>query len=487
MITMPRLAMSFLAALSPLAALAGLAAHAAAQGGGFTANDVILSCPAAQGISSTSGAILRCDPATGATSLFVDLFSTQQMPGSAVFDSYRQRVVFSADPGSTVDPIRIWFADGAGALQDAGVGTLTWHSMAPTGDGRIYARDVNVAGGAFKYLDATGSVRVLLDAAGAAPFAIGGLPSYDVRGMIYDTFTNALFVASSEVACAGGLPGRINVVKLPLSGDGKRVAGTVSCAQFNVSPSGATPTGWSRLPDGMLLLGADTNSNDAEPRLLSVDPETLTISIFASNGPYTGAAASNAACWSTAVGKALIFDTFSDVLRAFSLGGSGGGAVISTSIPISSSGSSGESPTMFEVPASPCSGGWIAHGAGLAGAGAIVPTLSGGGCPEQGGALFTILMTSAVGGAHGALFIGLTPGALPFKGGTVHMGSVLLTINLVAGGASGVAGVGGLLLPAAIPALPALSGASVFLQSGWSDAAALHGVSLSNGLELEIG
>jgi hypothetical protein len=468
-----------------LVACSVVARPASAQGAGFQAGELFIYSAAAQGISSTSGAILRCDPLTGATSEFVDLFFSQQQPGAAVYDPYRQRVVLSAGLFSVSDPLKLWFADGTGVVQDSGAGSLQWHSMAPTGDGRIYARDVNSFTGAFKYLDAAGAVHVLMDAAGAAPFAIDGLPTFDARGMIYEAGTNALFTTSNQT-CAGGVAGRINVIKLPLSADGARVAGPVTCAQFEVSTSGETPAGISRMPGGSLLVGVDSNSNSAEPRLLTVDPVTLAITPFATNGSYIGAAASNAACWSSALGKAVILDTFVDTLRAFAAGSTGEGTLIATSIPLSSGGSSGETPAIFEVAADPCAGGWIGYGAGLAGAGGIVPTLTGAGCPEPGSAI-TISMGSIVGGASGVMFLGLAPGALPFKGGTVHLAGVLLTFPLAVGGAPGIAGAGSLVLPVVVPANPALPGLSVFLQNGWSDGAAVKDVSLSNGLQIQFG
>ena len=377
------------AGLASLASVAALAPDAAAQGGGFIANEIFVYNAAAQGISSNSGAVLRCDPVTGATSLYVDLTFSQQQQGSAAFDPYRQRVVFCASLAAA-DPFKLWFADGAGTVQDSGLGSQTFHSLAPVGDGRIYLRDVNTATGPLKWIDAAGALHVLLGASGPAPFSIDGLPTYDVGGMLYDAGTNALLVASRST-CSGGTAGKIYVRKLPLSADGTRVVGSVGCGEFEVSPSGEVSAGISRLPAGLMLLGVDTNSNDQEPRLLVLDPVTLALGVFASNGSYTGAAATNASCWSTALGKGLILDTFVDTLRAFPFGASGGGTVIATSMPVSSDGSSGETPAMFEIPFSACSGGWIAYGKGLAGKGAFVPTLTGTGCPEPGSA-FTLTL-----------------------------------------------------------------------------------------------
>jgi Tol biopolymer transport system component len=130
-------------------------------------------------------------------------------------------------------------------------------------------------------------------------------------------------------------------------------------------------------------------------------------------------------------------------------------------------------------------GGWTAYGAGLAGAGGFVPSLLGTGCPLPG-ALITLHVEHAVGGAGGTLFVGLGPAALPFKGGSLLVSPILQAVIGV-GGTPGAPGAGGLVLPALLPATPTLSGVSLFLQAAFSDAAAVKDVSLTQGLEMEIG
>lgn len=168
-----------------------------------------------------------------------------------------------------------------------------------------------------------------------------------MRVMAYDAGTNALFVASvaaSLSACPGGTTAALNVRKIPLSRDGARVDGAVTCVQVTVDPSGTvTPVGWSRAPSGQLLLVADTNSSAQQPRMMPVDPVTFAISAYASNGSYTGAAATSGGTSSTARGEVVIVDTFFDVLRAYSLGSAGNGTVIAPSMPISSAGAAARS------------------------------------------------------------------------------------------------------------------------------------------------
>lgn len=96
-------------------------------------------------------------------------------------------------------------------------------------------------------------------------------------------------------------------------------------------------------------------------------------------------------------------------------------------------------------------------------------------------------LSNAVGGATAALFVGLAKSAVPFYGGTFHVGALQLAVPFAVGETGGVAGAGSLALPATLPAIPALSGASIFLQAAFADATAVFGVSLTQGLELEIG
>jgi len=115
-----------------------------------------------------------------------------------------------------------------------------------------------------------------------------------------------------------------------------------------------------------------------------------------------------------------------------------------------------------------------------------VPGLFGSTCPQPG-ALVTLHLDNIVGGASGALFLGLTSAAVPFKGGSFRVGSLFLTLNLAVGGVSGVPGAGALNLPAALPANPALTGLSIFMQGAFNDNAAVQKVSLTQGVQMTIG
>ncbi|HTE06446.1 MAG TPA: hypothetical protein VK824_09635 [Planctomycetota bacterium] len=491
-----------LARLVPLclSALLGLGALVSAQGGGFHAGELFVYTGGLTSPGYTGPGILRVDPVSGASSVFVPLWSTLDDVGAMAFDPYRQRLVFGAALAG-VDPspvMYLWLADGSGQLVNLTKDTLPavqFSALAPAKDGRIYCRTTHDTTKPFRFLDASNQLRVLYASDGVTPMAIDGNANYLVNGMIYDAATNALFIASTTPA--PGFPlAAVNVRKLPLSADGSRVIGPVGNATFEISPnppdqsSWETPRGWSYGPGGKLVLNILCIDDEVLPRLLLVDPVTSAISVWASDGeeqPATGLgwSTTTGAAYTTALNKVVVADYWNIKLRAYAQGATGGpGTVIATS-PAAVNGN-GYYVNVTAVPPDACSGGWIAYGTGLAGKGGIVPKLTGGGCAEPG-APITLAVSDAVGGASAMLFIGLAKVALPFKGGTFHVGTLLLSAGLPLGGAPGAVGAGSFSLPTSLPAIPSLTGASLFLQAGIGDAAAAHGVALTQGLELEIG
>ncbi len=465
-----------------------------AQGGGFDAGEVFV-YNLVQSPGYSGSGILRVDPLTGTSSVFVQTSGVFQPSGEAMaFDPYRQRLVFSAPIGNPT--IHLWFADGAGNLQNVTSGQypigIYLTSIAPTHDGRIYC---SAAGSPnpLLYFDAANILRVLYDSDGITPMMIDGNASYSINGTIHDAATNSLFVASTQPA--PGFPEwAVNVRKLPLSADGSRVVGPVGNVQFEVSPnpwpwtSGETPVGWSRGPNGQLVLCILSVDYVIMPRMLLVDPATSAISVWGSNGddqPPTAYANTAAGAYSSVLNKVVVIDSFHATLRAYAQGSAGGPGTVITTSPASLGGILTH-PGMTSVPPSACDGGWIAYGLGLEGAGNLVPKLTGTGCPERGSAI-ALNLSNAVGGANAALFVSLSSGAQPFYGGTFHLGSVALMLAFPLGGAPGLAGAGSISLPAVLPPIPALSGTSIFLQAAIGDAAAVKNVSLTQGLEIEIG
>ena len=116
---------------------------------------------------------------------------------------------------------------------------------------------------------------------------------------------------------------------------------------------------------------------------------------------------------------------------------------------------------------------WSDVGPGLAGI-AGVPALAGTGTLEAGSAV-GISLTSAKASSPAVLFLSLASSPVPFKGGTLITFPLLFTATLAtdAGGAIPLM----FAWPAGVPAAT-----TIFFQYAVQDAAAVYGVSLSNGL-----
>jgi len=124
------------------------------------------------------------------------------------------------------------------------------------------------------------------------------------------------------------------------------------------------------------------------------------------------------------------------------------------------------------------------YGAGLAGTGGSVPTLTGSGGTADSEA-FSIDLANGLGGASSILFVGLDQASLPAFGGTFHVDNAVLTLNRKLSGLAGVAGAGGFSLGGSFSD-PTLVGQSVFLQAVVIDAGAAQGLALSEGLHLFV-
>lgn len=478
-----------LSSKSFVAACALLVGRAFAGDGGFDPGKLFLQNPALTGLSSVDGALIGIDPLTGAANMLVDQFATPSFVGACAYDRFRDRILFSAKIGSLAQPLRLYSVDAFGNPTPIGFNDDPIASIAPAHDGRIYLRRIYSPTGQIQFLDASNNLRTLLDAAGTAPFVLTGSATISYSAMVYHETSNALLVATGPggfSACSGGAATGVTVRRLPLSADGTRVIGPISCNEFDVSPSGETIVGFSFMSNGHALLVVDTNTNSVESRMLEVDPDTLAITPFASNGNYIGAAATSAGTWSTALDRAVILDSGSDVLRSFGKSESGVGTIVPSSIQPSSVNGSGEAATLIEIPTAPCLGQLHGYGVGKAGKGGFVPALGASGCPIPGGTL-TISLGSVVGGANGMLFVGTAKAAQPFAGGTLLVFPTQLALPLSMPGAIGVAGDGNVSFPATLPDEPALSGMSLFVQGVFADSAASAGAALSAGLEITLG
>jgi len=129
------------------------------------------------------------------------------------------------------------------------------------------------------------------------------------------------------------------------------------------------------------------------------------------------------------------------------------------------------------------------YGAGVAGAGGLVPLLSSsGGAPRLGNPDYTVELSNGLGGAVAPVMLGFGAGALPFKGGVLLIdltAGPFLLFNLPLSGPAGVPGAGSFSLPAAVPVDPVIVGFSIYVQFFVPDPSVpLFGLAFSNGLQI---
>ena len=322
-----------------------LLAPAALAQASFQPGDLFLYNPAFQGPSSSSGAIARIDPSTGQVSVFLDLVTSSSGNQQLAYDSWRDQLIFFG--GFVPNENRVWLADAAGNLTDLGLAVSsgpTLGNFSPRGDGIVYFRGHN-APLQISYFDAANTVQTLLDASGTAPYAFPPGANTIVR-MAYDAPTNSLVVAITNNLgiCPGGSNQAVNLWRIDLSPDGTRAL-SESCTQYDLNPGqfSGVPVGLATGLQGDLILHVDDNVGGLLPRMARIDVATLTVTPFASSlfGP------TSAGCYSQTLGKAVVFDSFADELRAFSEGQAGVGSTIATGV--STPGGLGVKATLIEV------------------------------------------------------------------------------------------------------------------------------------------
>ncbi|HKX46476.1 MAG TPA: hypothetical protein VJP77_07220, partial [Planctomycetota bacterium] len=335
------------ARLAAVLALPTVALPAAAQSGGFAGGDLALFTPALNGISSSSGGLALVGVLSGTVTEPYAFWTTPSASDACAYDPFRDRLVFAA-AFQNGDPVELWAGDAAGVAQKLLAASGAVRVLAPAGDGRVF---FNWNGGPFaaiSWLDAADQLHVLMDASGTAPWTHGN--GNVLIHLEYDEHANALLLASGSfaLACSGPAASALTVRRLDLSADGTRVVGE-SCASFDVDPMGGeVPVGLARIDPEAFLLTVDTNSNQAQPRLLRVTVDPLGVEVYSSTD-YFGSAATNAGTYSHTLGRAVLLDTGNDVLRTYAPGQGGAGSVLPTSSPLSPAGSSGEAATLVEI------------------------------------------------------------------------------------------------------------------------------------------
>jgi hypothetical protein len=275
------------------------------------------------GYQSHGVSVARIDPASGQDSLVGTLpWSIRPV---ASYCRIRDRLLIS----QAVTTGGLTFVDADGSWSQPFPSLNTPYGIAARGDGIVYLFHT---GDTFRYLDAQDGVHDLLDATGTAPFQLGATGIWDE--IFYDPGTNSLLVANGDASgyapCTDGTQSCF--ARIVLSADGTRATGAVYVVQADIS-SGTFEddvVGSGLGPGGTIALTVDTNSNNREPRMQLLNPTSMTLSIFASNGYFIGAAATCAGTYSSVRGQWVIRDYLNNVLRAYGPGEVGSGTVIAS-------------------------------------------------------------------------------------------------------------------------------------------------------------
>ena len=409
--------------------------------------------------------VLHCfDPVTGTgTPLFDEVALNISKPGYLAFDRFRGGALVYAIHRPTPPFLpRLFLVRANGQVSDLGFVGQSFAALAPTGDGRVYL----LQGDELSVLDPLNQLVPVLDQASSPvtiPFA----------HMIYDAPSNSLVgvTLASPVGAPCSNTGDVSLVRLPLSADGKRLAGSPSCTTLDLG--GDFPLGLDPLPNGKLLLASSGGD------LLSLDPGTLGSSVWATPSQF----GVNGAVWSPPLGKAIILDGVMNELRAFGQGESGFGQLIPTSTPPSglSSGVSARSWMVdVNVLAPACDAFVQSIGTGLAGTGGQVPLLGIAGCPQIGTTL-PMVISNARANATAVMVFSVRATSAPLFGGTLYVRPKFFATRVL-----GVAGLGVGVQDVPIPNDPTLIGLPFFSQAAVADSAAPQRWSMTQGLEVRV-
>lgn len=437
---------------------------------------------------SGQSAVFRVVPETGASAVLTTTQNWGGWAGSLAFDSYRGGVLSNMSmPPDNPFFYRLWLVshDGTSVAMPGFTGSL--RALASAGDGRVFFlrhTGANQGPATIEYFDASNVIQTLRQIDGVTPFQA------DVEHLLYHAPSNALIGSSSaqwaatHCSSTGG-----SLYRIPLSADGLRVSGPMTCVSVPTTLVYGEIMGLDHLPDGNVLVTSATGFLGAPHRMISLNPVTLALASWADPAQHD----INGGMWSARLGRAVIHANSGsswwepDGLRTFGAGQTGFGNHIPTSLPMPVGGglSPAEIVTEVDLNGPGCNGLQVAYGTGLAGTGSVVPTLGVVGCPDVNRS-FTIAIDNVVGAGSGVLVVGLVPAAIPFLGGTLYVDPIGLMLPVACGGIPGAPGAGSLGLPIFLTD-PALAGFNFYSQAGFADPSAVQGISLTNGLRIVIG
>ncbi|MBC8426123.1 T9SS type A sorting domain-containing protein [bacterium] len=283
-----------------------------ALGADFVGGDLYLISRALADPAGSMEGIAHIEPVAATSTLLYE--ATGAITAMLAHDPFRDRLVFrEVNSLLTID------ADGNTSTL---LPTCLARAATARGDGIIY---LYYDTGRISYIDAADVEHDLLDETGTAPFNIG---FQALNEILYDETTDAIIGATGTGTQAGCSWADACAVKIPLTAGGTQVAGPTTSVSVDVSGFEQV-VGLSHTPTGGIAVCIDPNSNALEDRFQLLDPQNMTLGVFASAGGFTGSAAAIAGTYSTALDAVVVDDTFFDVLRAYAQGASGEGVILS--------------------------------------------------------------------------------------------------------------------------------------------------------------
>lgn len=326
-------AMSALFVALIAAVLIGVPLQAAAQ---YEVGDLYLFSHA---FPTINYGVTRIDPISGAASTHYDIPDSPTPSTPFAYDPFRDRLLYGVIGGGL--PTGIQTIDSAGNMATIVPGIFLPSRMAARGDGLLYLWYSGSS--SFQYLDGADTVHDLLNEAGTGPQIF---PSGGIDVMLYHASTNSLIMLTADTLPPCAAVSDVCVVKMPLTPSGTQVGGPIDFAVVNISTAAERVVGIGYGPGDTIWFAVDTNDNGLEPRLQLVDPATMAISTFAHTGGFTGGAVISTGTYSNVSNLGFAFDTFNNVLRAYTLGASGAGFPFTTGL---SAGGHSEFARMVEI------------------------------------------------------------------------------------------------------------------------------------------
>ncbi len=313
----------------------------------FESGDLYLATEGAPGSDPDDGevedAILQINPVT---QIVRELTTVDGLDARvATYDPARERLIVGVegDTGAlrAIDSTGEVFMleHNLDAISDWGDRTI--RSLAPAGDGRLYAVGANDAGSVRVGLIAADDTASLV-ANGAAPLTLT-LNDEETMAAIWDSDNDALYIADA-------LDPVTRVHRIVLDAEGDDVVSAVNVV-FDAIGVGINddekPAQFSAGPNDRMLLKIRSTVTGLESRLQLFDPATLADLPFAASD-YTGVEFEEAGTYSTLLGLAVTLDTQNDQLRTFAFGDSGAGTVF-VSGDVSDSMVEGEDATLISI------------------------------------------------------------------------------------------------------------------------------------------